>query len=50
MYKAQDLNKDQTYFLCQLNEYQLSKTLFPLGNINKKEVRKNSKETKSRNC
>lgn len=44
MYKAQDLNKDQTYFLCQLNEYQLSKTLFPLGNINKKEVRKIAKK------
>lgn len=40
MYKAFDLNKDQTYFLSQINNYQLSKTLFPLGNIDKKEVRK----------
>lgn len=35
-----DKNKDQTYFLNQLNQLQLSKTLFPLGNLTKKEVRK----------
>jgi len=34
-----DSNKDQTYFLCGLNQYQLSKALFPLGNLEKKEVR-----------
>lgn len=38
--KAHDLNKDQTYFLHQLNQHQLSKTLFPLGNIKKIDVRK----------
>ncbi|HCX64145.1 MAG TPA: tRNA 2-thiouridine(34) synthase MnmA [Eubacteriaceae bacterium] len=38
--KAVDQNKDQTYFLCQLNQYQLSKSLFPLGDIPKSEVRK----------
>ena len=37
--KALDHNKDQTYFLHQLSQYQLSKTLFPLGNITKPEVR-----------
>ena len=34
-----DGNKDQTYFLCQLTEEQLSKTLFPIGHLQKKEVR-----------
>ena len=34
-----DLNKDQSYFLCQLNQHQLSKALFPLGNIQKPRVR-----------
>lgn len=34
-----DKNKDQSYFLCQLNQYQLSKTLFPLGILTKKKVR-----------
>ena len=31
--KAKDQNKDQTYFLHQLNQYQLSKSLFPLGDL-----------------
>lgn len=35
-----DLNKDQSYFLCQLNQKQLSKSLFPIGDINKPEVRR----------
>ncbi len=34
-----DRDKDQTYFLSQLNQEQLSKTFFPLGNLTKKEVR-----------
>ncbi|WP_338988969.1 tRNA 2-thiouridine(34) synthase MnmA [Spiroplasma endosymbiont of Seladonia tumulorum] len=34
-----DREKDQTYFLSQLNQGQLSKTFFPLGNLTKKEVR-----------
>lgn len=37
--KAKDLTKDQSYFLHRLNQKQLSKTLFPLGEITKKEVR-----------
>ena len=36
---AKDKNKDQSYFLCQLSQYQLSKTLFPLGELTKPEVR-----------
>lgn len=35
-----DKNKDQSYFLCQLNQYQLSKSLFPLGIFTKQQVRK----------
>lgn len=34
-----DPNKDQSYFLCQLNQYQLSKALFPIGHLQKPEVR-----------
>ncbi|WP_026392164.1 tRNA 2-thiouridine(34) synthase MnmA [Haploplasma modicum] len=37
--RAKDLNKDQTYFLSQLETKQLEKVLFPLGNLNKEEVR-----------
>lgn len=35
-----DNNKDQTYFLCQLTQQQLSKALFPIGDIVKPEVRR----------
>lgn len=41
---GKDSNKDQSYFLCQLNQYQLSKTLFPIGNLTKPEVRKIASE------
>ena len=34
-----DLNKDQSYFLCQLNQAQLAKSLFPIGHLQKPEVR-----------
>ena len=34
-----DDNKDQTYFLCQLDKSQLEKVLFPIGEYNKKEIR-----------
>lgn len=34
-----DPNKDQSYFLCQLNQEQLSKALFPIGHLQKPEVR-----------
>jgi len=37
--KATDLSKDQSYFLHRLTQAQLSKVLFPLGGITKKEVR-----------
>lgn len=34
-----DSNKDQTYFLCQLGQYALSKTMFPVGHLKKPELR-----------
>ena len=34
-----DANKDQSYFLCQLSQAQLARTLFPIGWLQKKEVR-----------
>ncbi len=35
-----DPNKDQSYFLCQLSQDQLSKALFPIGQLQKPEVRR----------
>jgi tRNA-specific 2-thiouridylase len=35
-----DKNKDQSYFLCQVTQDQLSKALFPIGHLDKPEVRK----------
>jgi tRNA-uridine 2-sulfurtransferase len=35
-----DPNKDQSYFLCQLNQEQLSRALFPIGELQKAEVRR----------
>lgn len=37
--QGKDLKKNQSYFLCQLNQYQLSKSFFPLGKLTKIEVR-----------
>lgn len=44
MAKSADKDKDQTYFLSQLSHAQLSKTLFPLGDLQKSEVRKIASE------
>ncbi|MBA5247123.1 tRNA 2-thiouridine(34) synthase MnmA [Marnyiella aurantia] len=41
---GKDTNKDQSYFLCQLNQEQLSKALFPIGDLTKPEVREIAKE------
>ncbi|MFT7614237.1 MAG: tRNA-specific 2-thiouridylase [Parvicellaceae bacterium] len=38
-----DPSKDQSYFLCQVNQKQLSKALFPIGNLLKSEVREIAK-------
>jgi len=37
--RGTDSNKDQTYFLNTLGQYELSKTMFPVGHLTKKEVR-----------
>lgn len=44
--KAYDVTKDQSYFLYCLSQYQLSNTLFPLGNLTKDNIREiaNSQE------
>ena len=39
-----DPNKDQSYFLCQLSQKQLSRAMFPIGEICKPEVRRIAKE------
>lgn len=41
---GEDNNKDQSYFLCQLSQEQLSKALFPIGELTKPEVRAIAKE------
>ncbi len=40
LYSGKDLSKDQSYFLNQLSKKQLEKVLFPLGSLEKSEVRK----------
>jgi len=44
LHAGNDLNKDQSYFLWTLTQNELSKTLFPVGNIEKPEVRKLAKK------
>ena len=39
-----DGNKDQSYFLCQLSQEQLSKALFPIGHLTKPQVREIARE------
>ncbi|MGJ8744563.1 tRNA 2-thiouridine(34) synthase MnmA [Polaribacter sp.] len=41
---GKDINKDQSYFLCQLSQEQLTKALFPIGELTKPEVREIAKE------
>ncbi|MCE9633367.1 MAG: tRNA 2-thiouridine(34) synthase MnmA [Methylophilales bacterium] len=42
--KAEDGTKDQSYFLYRLNQAQLSKTLFPLGDLYKRDVREMARQ------
>ncbi len=44
LHSGLDKTKDQSYFLCQLNQNQLSKILFPIGDLTKAEVRKIAKK------
>jgi tRNA-specific 2-thiouridylase len=45
-----DKNKDQSYFLCQVNQKQLATALFPIGNLSKPEVRQIAHEQKLANA
>ena len=42
--KGLDDNKDQSYFLCRLNQQQLSRSIFPIGDMDKNEVRKTARK------
>lgn len=42
--RAVDRNKDQTYFLCRLSQENINRSLFPIGNYLKPEVRKLAKK------
>ena len=42
--RGADDNKDQTYFLNTLGQHELSKTMFPIGHLNKKELREIAKK------
>ena len=46
LHEGYDNQKDQSYFLCQLSQFQLSKALFPLGELSKKMVRDIAKKQK----
>lgn len=46
LYKGLDKNKDQSYFLYRLSQYQLSKALFPLGEMEKPQVREIARQLK----
>ena len=48
--KAVDLSKDQSYFLYALNQNQLENTFFPLGNMNKSQVRDVAKKQGFKNA
>ena len=45
---GKDKNKDQSYFLCQLSQEQLSKALFPIGELEKPKVREIAKTDRDR--
>ena len=42
--KAADTHKDQTYFLCLLGQPELARTLFPIGDLTKDDVRRIARE------
>jgi tRNA-specific 2-thiouridylase len=46
LHRGKDKNKDQSYFLSNLNQKDLSHTLFPIGNLTKSEVREIAKKNK----
>lgn len=44
IFAGDDTNKDQSYFLCQLSQEQLSRSLFPIGELSKPQVRELARE------
>lgn len=44
IYKSSDLNKDQSYFLCQIDKNLIPKILFPLEGLSKEEIRQIAKD------
>lgn len=42
--RAKDQNKDQTYFLCQVEKSKIAKTIFPLAHLEKPEIRQIASE------
>ncbi len=50
LYKSADLNKDQTYFLCEIKKDWLPRILFPLEKVEKEKVRKIAKQYKLDNA
>jgi len=46
LYKGIDKNKDQSYFLARLSKFQLSRSLFPVGELKKSEVQRIAKEAR----
>ena len=50
LFKGADPVKDQTYFLCQLTQRQLSRCLFPIGHLTKAEVRAQARRLGLPNC
>lgn len=46
LFTAKDNNKDQSYFLALLNQYQINNSLFPIGNYQKSEIRSIAKKAK----
>lgn len=50
MLKAHDLNKDQSYFLYRLTQQQISRAMFPLGDMPKTEVRRIAHEIRLPNA
>lgn len=50
LHRAKDESKDQSYFLYRQNQNDLAHTIFPIGNLTKKEVRKIARKNKFQNA
>ena len=44
--KGVDINKDQSYFLCRLDQLQLARAIFPVGGLHKPEVRARARKAR----